>query len=227
MFDAPVRTIHRPFFSPAQEPQDPRLGIAEDATNRGLRAEAGKPKRIIEPAWFSHPVIMPDFSPRGEGETPGNRQCGENTGSCCPGFVQGLGRLGPACGLPQHQVQRQPSLDRDVGSHPIDRLLHLAGSERLLAPPRSTSNPSTSSSRNTNASSPGVNSFFNASSTGPNRRSSVRGAGQLGPAPSPSDTADRTAGRPPPSGRTACGPAADREVITRQSLPFGGAGGVA
>jgi hypothetical protein len=73
MFDAPVRTIRRPFFSPAQESHDPRLGIAKDATNRGLRAEAGKPKRIIEPVWFSHPVIMPNFSPRREGELPGNQ----------------------------------------------------------------------------------------------------------------------------------------------------------
>jgi hypothetical protein len=73
MFDASVRTSRRPFFSPAQQSQDPRFGIAKDATNRGLRAEAGKPKGIIEPAWFSHPVIMPDFSPRREGEFPGNQ----------------------------------------------------------------------------------------------------------------------------------------------------------
>jgi hypothetical protein len=52
-----------PFFPPAPEPQDPRLGIAEDATDRGLRTEAGKPKRIVEPAWFSHPRIMADSSP--------------------------------------------------------------------------------------------------------------------------------------------------------------------
>jgi hypothetical protein len=70
MFDALVRTIRRPFFSPAQESQDPHLGIAEDATNRGLWAEAGKPKGIIEPAWFTHLVIMPDFSPRREAKLP-------------------------------------------------------------------------------------------------------------------------------------------------------------
>jgi hypothetical protein len=63
----------RPFFSPAQEPQDPRLGITEDATDRALWTEAGKPKRIIEPAQFSHPRIMPEFSPRGEGQNPANQ----------------------------------------------------------------------------------------------------------------------------------------------------------
>jgi hypothetical protein len=64
----PVHTIHRPFFSPAEEPQDPRLGVAKDATHRGLWTEAGKPKRIIEPAWFLHPRIMTDYSPWQEGE---------------------------------------------------------------------------------------------------------------------------------------------------------------
>src|SRR3954452_18181022 len=72
-FAVPARTFRRPFFSPAREPQDPRLGIAEDAPDCGLRTEAGKPKGIIEPAWFSHPRIMPDFSPRGEGEDPRNQ----------------------------------------------------------------------------------------------------------------------------------------------------------
>ena len=67
---ATVHTIHRPFFSPAQEPQDPRLRIAEDATDRGLRTETGKPIRIIEPTWFSHPRFMPGFSPRREEENP-------------------------------------------------------------------------------------------------------------------------------------------------------------
>src|SRR5207249_1112791 len=69
-FAAPAHTSRRPFFSPALEPQDPRLGIAEDATDRGLRTETGKPIRISQPAWFSHPRIMPVFSPRGEGGNP-------------------------------------------------------------------------------------------------------------------------------------------------------------
>jgi len=36
--------------------------------------EAGKPKRIIEPAQFSHQGIMPEFSPRGEGQNPGDQE---------------------------------------------------------------------------------------------------------------------------------------------------------
>src|SRR5207302_3156580 len=57
----------------SQEPHDPRLGVAEEATDRGLRTETGKPKRTIKPAWFSHPGIMPDFSPRSEEGNPRNQ----------------------------------------------------------------------------------------------------------------------------------------------------------
>jgi hypothetical protein len=58
------------FFSQTQEPHDPRLRIAKDATDPGLRTETDKPVRIFQPTVFSHPGIMADSSRREEVKNP-------------------------------------------------------------------------------------------------------------------------------------------------------------
>jgi hypothetical protein len=64
------RTLRKPFFSPAHEPHDACLRIAEDPANAGSRPKSREGVLIDQPSPLPHPRIVPSFRIAASPATP-------------------------------------------------------------------------------------------------------------------------------------------------------------